>query len=343
MKPKQISMPLRLAGLALALALCLIWALGAGLPELGQAELWRTLVAWWRNEAVDPAWRTVFMDLRLPRIALALAAGAGLALAGAGAQAALANPLVSPSVLGLSAGAAFGASIVILYGGAAYIAFGRPLLAGAAFAMAMLAALCTCLAASLGRFSKETILLAGIAVSFIFAAGTVFLQYLAPYQDLRAIVFWTIGSLWNANFQNAGLLVLLDLTALAALLLLAPRLNALALGEEGALGVGVRAGGLRLATLSLCALVSAGIVSCTGAIGFVDLVAPHLARGLLGQDNRRLFPGAMLTGGLLLLAADTASRTLAWPGELPVGVMTSLLGGPFLLFLILRHKKDWWA
>jgi iron complex transport system permease protein len=329
--------------LACGLFCCLVWALSAGLPDLGLAALGDTLLRGLRGEEVEEARRVIFFDLRLSRVALALAAGAGLALAGAGAQAALANPLVSPSILGLTAGASFGASLVILYGGAAYLRLGRPLLAGAAFALAMLAVGCTCLLASFRRYSKETLILAGLAVSFIFSAGTVFLQYLAPYQDLRSIVFWTLGSPWTADLQAAGLLALADILVLAALLALAPRLNALALGEEGAWGVGVRAGRLRLLTLALCALLSACIVSRTGGIGFVDLVAPHLARGILGMDNRRLLPGAMLTGALLLLAADTAARSLAWPGELPVGVMTSLLGGPFLLFLLLRRRKAWWS
>ncbi|MDR2503346.1 MAG: iron ABC transporter permease [Deltaproteobacteria bacterium] len=325
------------AGLSLALAVCVLWALSAGLPELGLVELLCSLWGRLWGEELDPVWRAVFFDLRLPRVLLAVIAGAGLALAGAGTQAVLGNPLVSPSILGLTAGASLGASLVILYGGAFQARPGQWLLAGAAFCLALLAVLLTYALASFRRASKETIILAGIAVSYIFTAGTVFLQYLAPYQDLRTIVFWSIGSLWNADFRSAGLLAPLVLGVLPPLLLLAPRLNALALGEEGAAGVGVGARPLRLATLGLCALISACIVSFTGAIGFIDLVAPHLARGLVGLDNRRVLPGAMLVGALLLLAAETAARSLMWPGEMPVGVMTSMIGGPFLLFLLLRR------
>jgi iron complex transport system permease protein len=324
----------------LALFACLFWALSTGLPDFGPTALGDTLFRILSGSEPEPASRTVFLELRLPRAALAVLAGSGLALAGAGAQAVLSNPLVSPSVLGLSAGASFGAGLVILHGGELYRRAGISLLMGAAFALAMLAVLLTCALAALRRGSRETIILAGIAVSYIFSAGTIFLQYLAPYQDLKSMVFWSVGSLWEATPEACAVLCPLLFGAALLLLRLAPALNALALGEESAAGLGVRVKRLRFATLLLCALLSAGIVSFTGPIGFVGLMSPHLARLLLGEDNRRLLPGAMLLGALLLLGADTAARALFWPEEIPVGIMTSMIGGPFFLFLLLRGKRD---
>lgn len=324
----------RFTALTAALGAACLWGLATGLPEFGLPELLEFLARRAQGEVLPEA-RAIFLELRLPRVALAVLAGAALALAGAGAQAVLSNPLVSPSILGLSAGAAFGASLVILYGQAARL----PLLA-AAFAFAMLAALLTCALAALRRSSRETIILAGIAVSYIFSAGTIFLQYLAPYQDLRAIVFWSVGGLWDASPE--ALAVLSPLLAGSAFFMLrqAPGLNALALGEESALAAGVEARRLRLVMLLACALLSSAVVSFTGAIGFVGLVAPHLARLTLGRDARVLLPGAMLLGALLLLAADTASRALFWPEELPVGIMTALLGGPFFLAQLLRRRGE---
>ncbi len=329
--------------MCLVLAICFVWAMCTGLPDFGLAAFTEFFLQSFGFGVPDQALQAVFFDIRLPRAVLAIMAGAGLALAGTGTQAVLNNPLVEPSILGISAGASFGAATVILYGGALYAAMGLPLLMSGAFSAAMAAAGITYALSSIHSDSKETVILAGIAVSYIFAAGTVFLQYLAPYQDLRAIVFWTVGSLWSANWQAVAVLGPLLATAFALLLASSASLNALALGEESASGVGVRVKNLRLRVLLICTLLSASIVSFTGAIGFVGLIAPHLARTFIGRDNRLLIPAAMLTGAVLLLAADTLARLLLWPQEIPVGVMTSMLGGPFFLYRLLRRKKDLWS
>lgn len=326
-----------LVGLTLACLVAFVWAMCVGLPGFGLDALLD-----WLTGGGNPLHQQIFWDLRLPRALLALLAGAGLALAGAGTQAVLANPLVSPSVLGLTSGAGFGAALVIMFGGSLYLSLGLPLLMAVAFAMSMLAVLLAYGLAAVKRASQETVILAGIAVSYIFSGAGIFLQYLAEYQDLRAIVFWTVGSLWSADFPAISVLLPIVLVCALTLLGLAPKLNSLILGEETALGVGVSVRRLRLGVLLLCSVLTAAIVSFTGAIGFVGLIGPHLARGLLGLDNRWLVPGSALCGALLLLLADAAARAIAWPAEIPTGVMTALVGGPFFLLQLLRRKKDWW-
>ena len=328
-----------MAALIFALIACLGWALSIGLPEVGLSCAGNYLF----GGPVSAEVSRIFHDVRLPRVLMAVLAGAGLSLSGAGTQAVLCNPLVSPSILGLASGASFGAGLMILYGNRWFPFFGQPVLIGAAFLMAMVAVTLSYTLASLRRSSRETVILAGIAVGFIFSGGTVFLHYMATFQDLRAIIFWSVGSLWSADM--ASVLILVPIVAAGFLILTgcSARLNTLVLGEESAAGLGVNVKLLRLFTLTLCAFICASVVAFNGAIGFVGLIAPHIARTMFGLDNRWLLPGSALAGALLLLFADSLARTFMWPQELPVGVTTSLVGGPFFLFLLLRRKKDWWS
>lgn len=330
----------RLMGLGLMLLASVLFAMTVGSSAIAPFDIGRAMIP---HSQVPADIAGIVLDIRLPRVLLALLAGAGLALTGTGTQAVLNNPLVSPSILGLSAGAAFGACAAILFAGALQVPGGHLLIAICAFGGAMAATVTAYLMASVRRSSRETVILAGVAVGFIFSGGTVLLQYLAPWQDLRAMVFWSVGSLWNA--QTAVLPLVGGTVALGglALVALAPRLNALALGDETAMAVGVSVRRVRLLVLSISALVCAVIVSSTGAIGFIGLIAPHIARMIFGQDHRWLLPASCLTGGLLLLLADTLARSILSPQELPVGVMTALVGGPFFLFLLLRRQKDWWG
>ncbi|MBE1236894.1 iron ABC transporter permease [Phaeovibrio sulfidiphilus] len=333
---------LRILGLVL-LALVLggttLLALASGTMSL---SLGQTVGALWSPETSDGV-GAILWEVRLPRVALAILAGAGLAVAGAGTQAVLNNPLVSPSVLGVSAGAAFGASCAIIAGSRLQFVAGDILIALCAFAGALCATLIAWLVATVRRASRETVILAGIAVGFIFSGATIFLQYLAPWQDLRAMVFWGVGSLWNADGSRVAMVSLVLVPGAVVLLGISQKLNALALGDETAFSAGINVRRLRLVTLGLSALISAVVVSACGAIAFVGLIAPHMARLIFGHDNRWLVPASMLTGALLLLGADTLARTLFAPQELPVGVATALIGGPFFLFLLLRRRRDWWG
>lgn len=284
----------------------------------------------------------VVFDLRLPRLLLALVAGCGLALSGTAVQGVLMNPLVSPYVLGVSSGAAFGAALAIV-SGVDLAGAGRYLVVANALLLACLAMLVAYGIARIRKATPETLILAGIAVGYIFSALVAVLQYVSSHQQLRDIFFWLMGSLWDARPQTALIIAPVVAAGLLILMRLAWDLNALASGEEVAASLGVRVGRVRLTALAVASLLTATVVAFTGVIGFVCLVSPHIARMLVGGDHRYLIPASGLVGALLLLGADTAARGIVWPLEVPVGIMTALIGGPFFIYLLLKRRKDWWS
>jgi iron complex transport system permease protein len=284
----------------------------------------------------------VVFDLRLPRVLLALVVGSSLALSGAAAQGVLMNPLVSPFVLGVAPGAAFGAALALILG-VGLGDGGRYLVVGNAFVMATLAMFLAYGISLVKRSSKETIILAGIAVGYIFSALVSVMEYIAREDTLQALVFWLMGSLWEASYQAVLIITPIALAGFLVLMRLAWDLNVLSAGQEVAQSLGVRVKSVRLTALIISALTTAAAVSFCGIIGFVGLVAPHMARVLVGTDHRWLLPTAALLGGLMLLLADTLARSLVWPVEIPVGIMTSLVGGPFFIYLLWKRKRDWWS
>lgn len=329
--------------LTMFLAACLFYSLSVGIPELGLTKLFRFIINSVCSHAVSYEERVIFLDIRLPRTLLAMIAGSGLALAGTGTQAVLCNPLVSPSILGLSSGASLGASFAILFSAPLGIDQKFLFLICCAFSGAMLATLLCCFFAFFRQSSQETIVLAGIAVSYIFSGIMIFMQYHAPYVELRNILFWSVGSLWNADWNN---IFILSPAVLIGFLLLYPfslQLDSLIHGEEFSLSVGVNVKLLRSYVLLLSALVCSFIVAFTGAIGFIGLLAPHIARTLFGLNHRQLIPASMLIGAFLLLFSDMLAKIILWPEELPVGAMTSMIGGPFFLYLLIKRKPNWWA
>jgi iron complex transport system permease protein len=187
-----------------------------------------------------------------------------------------------------------------------------------------------------------TIILAGLALKFMFSALLGGLQYVAQEAGLRDLMFWLMGSLWNATYSGVLFISILLLPALALLLSQAWNLNSLAAGEEVAWALGVNLKRLHLLVVALACLLTAAVVSFMGAVGFVGLVGPHLGRALCGSDHRFLLPGAALCGALLLLGADTLARLLLWPLDLPAGIMTALLGGPFFIYLLIKGRKNSW-
>lgn len=333
---------IKLTAIAASLLLLMFAALSIGLPEIGFAETVNIFMSVISGNGISNDNLIIFGEIRFPRIWLAVIAGAGLALSGTGTQAVLCNPLVSPSILGLTSGAALGASVAILYGVYFTFAHEHAVLMLFAFLGALSAIGAVYLFSSIKSGSRETVILAGVAISYIFSGITVFLQYIAPYQDLRAIIFWTVGSLWNADLLAIQVLTPVVLLGGIVFYVFSIQLNSLLLGEESSVSVGVNVKKIRLFSLMLSAFISASIISFTGAIGFVGLIAPHIARSLFGVDHRWLIPSSMLMGGMLLLLSDSVARYFLWPEELPVGVMTSMIGGPFFLYQLLRRKKDWW-
>ncbi len=282
--------------------------------------------------ADDPLARAVVVELRLPRALAAFAAGGLLALAGALMQALLRNPLADPYVLGVSGGAAVGALLALALG------FGALLLAPAAFVGALVSTLIVfALANGPGGRTPTRLLLTGIVVASGWGAVIAFILSVAPEAGLRGMLFWLMGDLAQAGSPWPALAVLAAGGLLA--LTLARPLNVLLSGELQARALGVAVAPLRLTLFFLAALLTATAVSLAGSIGFVGLVVPHLIRLLAGSDHRVLLPATILAGGSLLLLADTAARTVISPQQLPVGVLTALLGVPLFLWLLHRGRS----
>ncbi|QNB46672.1 iron chelate uptake ABC transporter family permease subunit [Thermanaerosceptrum fracticalcis] len=290
----------------------------------------------------------VIWNIRLPRVLAGVIAGAGLAVAGCVMQNNLKNPLASPSTLGIASAAAFGANIAIIVLGAgsfqststdAVIINNPYLVTFSAFISAMAATLAILTLAKLRSFSPEAMVLAGVAISSLFSAGTIVIQYFAQDVKVAAVVFWTFGDLGRASWREVGLMALLVFFSLVYFMTRTWDYNALDSGEEGAKGLGVNVEKVRLGGMFVSSLITAVVVSFLGVIGFIGLVGPQMARRIIGGDHRFLVPASALLGALLLLAADTAARTIINPVVLPVGAVTSFLGAPLFLYLLIRGPQ----
>ncbi|EXJ16453.1 FecCD family ABC transporter permease [Imhoffiella purpurea] len=292
---------------------------------------------------IAPQHAAVIESIRLPRTLLGLLVGAALAVAGAAMQGLFRNPLADPGLIGVSAGSALAAVCVIVLGeqGLAFLtsALGPFSLPLAAFIGGLITTLVVYrLASRDGQTSVTTLLLAGIAINALCGAGTGLLTYLADDQQLRNLTFWSMGSLGGASWSQVGSVALLIALPLIALPLLARTFNALLLGEAEAGHLGIAVQRMQRLIVALAALAVGAAVAVSGLIGFVGLVVPHLLRLAMGPDHRFLLPGAALLGGSLLLLADLLARTLVTPAELPIGILTALLGGPFFIALLMRQR-----
>jgi iron complex transport system permease protein len=274
----------------------------------------------------------ILREIRLPRVLLGLVTGYALALSGGTMQGLFRNPLASPYLLGIASGASAGAALVILTG--AQKAFLLPLgaFAGGALAVWIVYRLSK---EREGRTSTYTLLLAGVAVGALFSAVTSFLIFeSAGSERMSEIIFWTMGGLTRGGWT--ALYILLPVVSVSSLviLLLARDLNALALGEEGAFHLGVPPERTKRLLLVSATLLTSATVAFAGTIGFVGLIVPHILRLVLGPDHRVLLPASGIAGGAFLILSDIAARTVLSPAELPVGVITAFLGGPFFLYLL---------
>jgi iron complex transport system permease protein len=313
----------------------LFLSLGVGAVTISPAEVWAALNG---HPAADRATRTIVLDFRLARVLLVILTGAGLGGAGAAFQGLFRNPLADPFVIGASGGAALGATMAITLGWtASWLGFGPVPLA--AFVGALLAVgLAYAISEISGQVTTLALLLAGTALSSMFTAGVSLLMVL-DNRDLANIFFWLLGGFAGRSWDDLWLTLPYILLGLLGLGLLTRPLDVLAFGEETAQGLGVAVQQVRLLIVICAALATAAAVASSGIIGFVGLVAPHIARLLWGPVHARLLPTSALLGGLLLVLADTAARTLLAPIELPVGVLTALLGAPFFLYL-LRTRRE---
>ncbi len=319
---------------ALLLLLALWLATLIAAPLVGSHEV--SLGAVVRGE---PTAASIFWQLRLPRVLLALLGGAALAVSGLGFQTLFRNALAEPYTLGISGGAALGAVLALRFEGGQLL--GLSLVALASFAGALGAtALIVGLALRRQGVETPTLLLAGVAVSLSCSAIILFLQYLADSTQTFRMVRWMMGGLSVVGYTEVLWLLPWTLGGSALLLALRWELNLLLTGEELAASRGVDLGRLRLQVLLAASLMIGSLVAVAGPIGFVGLIVPHMLRRLVGHDHLFLTPACVLGGGAFLTLCDVAARTLMAPAELPVGILTALLGGPFFLWLLVWGRRD---
>ncbi len=287
---------------------------------------------------VSPLADTVVWTLRLPRILLAILAGATLAMSGSTTQAILRNPLATPYTLGVSASATFGAAIGIILGSG--LTEGPFLIITNAFLFSLIPIAVILLLVKRRGPSPETIILAGIAIMYIFSACTTILQYFAESNAVSATVFWTVGDLSRAAWWQLPYILGALVICFIINLRLSWDLNLMKMGDDTAKSLGVEVDRVRKIILIAACLSTATVVSFTGAIGFICLVAPHICRAIIGGDERFLVVSSTLFGAVLLLFADIVARRLIAPVVLPVGAITAFLGGPLLLYLLVRRKLN---
>lgn len=291
---------------------------------------------------VEPTTEVIVWTFRLPMALMAIVVGATLGIAGAEMQTILDNPLASPYTLGISAGAGFGAALAIVVGAGKLPIPEEYLVPINAFIFALLTCLLIYFIGRARTITAETMVLAGIGLLFLFHALLALLQYMASAEALQAIVFWLFGSLMKATWAKVGLVAAVLVMAFPVLIKDAWKLTALKLGDEKAKSLGINVEKLRLKIFVLISLLTASAVCFVGTIGFIGLVGPHIARMLVGEDQRFFLPLSALGGALLLSVASIGSKIIMPGAIFPIGIVTSLIGVPFFFSLILTQKRGYW-
>ncbi|MFE0175633.1 FecCD family ABC transporter permease [Streptomyces sp. NPDC059002] len=329
-----------MTALTAALAAAIVAGLALGSVRIPPGNVIEILT----GNAEPSPFRTIVLDVRLPRVLLGATVGAGLAVIGTVLQALVRNPLADPFLLGVSSGASVGAVGAIVLGGT--FGVGSALattvtIPAAAFAGALIAlVLVYALARSGGGFATGRLILAGVAVSYILTALTSLILVTADSADhLKEVLYWTLGGLGSARWDMLALPCVALVAGTALLMALARPLDLLLVGEEGATVLGLDTARFRAAVFVLASLLTGVLVAYSGAIGFVGLMVPHAARMLVGAAHRPLLPVVALMGAVFLVVADLAARTVAAPQDIPVGVLTALTGGPFFLWLLRRRTE----
>ncbi|KIN14606.1 iron ABC transporter permease [Vreelandella titanicae] len=325
----RLGLPLSL--LLLAALASLILAMGVGSAQLSPAQIWQVLMGDNVQGQGDALARTMVIELRLPRALSAFAVGGLLAVAGTLMQVLLRNPLADPYVLGLSGGASIGALAAMLGG------LGGLAISGSAFGGALFSTLLVFgLAHGSGGWTPSRLLLTGVVVAAGWGAVITLMLAMSPAERLPGMLYWLMGDLSYARTPWPPLLLLL--VTCVVLIPLGRSLNVLARGPQQAAALGVAVRPLEWCIYIAASLLTAAAVTTAGSIGFVGLVVPHMLRLLLGNDQRLILPACALAGGTLLVLADTLARTMIAPEQLPVGVITALLGVPTFLFLLYRSR-----
>jgi len=331
---------LLIGALLICIALAIIVSTGMGYMTIAPGDILRVIGA---NMTGDSSMTTgiettvpyVVMDVRLPRILTAALVGAGLALSGVIYQGILLNPLADPYTLGISSGAAFGASLALLANLTMLGHFSTPVFAffGAIITLMTVMRLST----FNGQISAQTLILSGVIIGAILSAGISFLKYLADEQ-VAIIIFWLMGSFASSTWNGVLLIGATLLFAILVSSFYGRDLNIMSLGRRSSDSLGVETAKVRKILLLTASLMTAVCVAITGIIGFIGLIVPHLMRYLVGPDNRKLLPVSALAGAILLLLADTITRAVL-PVEVPIGVLTALIGGPFFCVIFRQKQK----
>ncbi|MDD3294016.1 MAG: iron ABC transporter permease [Geobacteraceae bacterium] len=325
----------------LILAACVALALVLGRYRIAAGTLFEILASSVRGGDLDPSLAgssLVLWSVRLPRVIAAVMVGAALSVSGAVFQSLFRNPLVSPGILGVTSGAGFGATLAFFFaaGSATVVEL-------SAFVWGLIAVTLACQIGRRGGNTVTSLVLSGVIVSALFTAGISFLKYRAdPYQQLPAMVFWTMGSFNSIVWADSVRALSIIVPGLVVLYLFRWWLNPISLGDEDAMNLGIDVRRARMIYIVVGTLIVAASVSSCGAIGWVGLVVPHMARIMVGSDHDVLIPFSALLGGTFMLIMDTLARTLPG-GEIPVGVLTALLGAPFFAYLLVTgEKKGGW-
>lgn len=332
---KRLRWSLTIFCLTIGLILTIISALSIGPVDIPMATVFKILFHF--PQSWPDSYTIIIMEVRLPRILLAGLVGSALSVAGCSMQGLFKNPMASPYILGISSGAAFGASLAIVLG----ISLGTGVFA-VPF-MAFIFALITIfvvyyIARVKGKVPMETLLLAGIAVGAFFSAQVSLMKYIAG-EELRSIVFWLMGGFWASSWDKVAIAFPLILLGIAVMMFFSRDLNLMLMGEEHALDLGIKVESVKKIILIFASLVTAAAVAVSGIIGFVGLIIPHIMRIIVGPDHRILLPSSCLVGAIFLIWTDTLARTIIQPTELPVGIITASFGAPFFLYLLRKRKR----
>lgn len=334
---------LSVIGLLALLLLAATLGMSIGAVNVPFGEVWSIIGRHLLQRPADAAalgMDTIIWQIRAPRVVLGALVGAGLAVIGVAVQAMVRNPLADPYILGVESGAAAGAVVVIFFGGAMGKGFVTPALGSFAGALITLA-LVFSLARQGGRVSSIRLLLVGVSLSFAFSGLTTFMQYATrDFAAQAAILFWLIGGLGGAEWAKIPLMATVLVIAVGVTWYHARPLNILAMGDESAQALGTNPDHLRIRLFVALSMVVAVAVSMVGPIGFIGLVVPHVARLIVGAEHRRVIPVAVLLGGIYLVSVDVAARWVVAPSEIPVGVLTAILGTPFFIWLIRRRDAQ---
>jgi iron complex transport system permease protein len=322
-----------------------IAALTVGPVPISVSDTLKALLPFGNSSAAEEQAGEIIRSIRVPRLVLGIAAGAALGISGAALQGLFRNPLADPGIIGISSGAALAVGLFIVIGHGivpeAYAWAGPYAMPVAAFAGALIALAGVCaLSLRAGAMSGASLILAGIAVNAVSGSALGYLSFASTDDQLRQLTFWSLGSLGGATWTTLIPAVIAMAAAVIMLLRFAQPLNSFMLGEREAAHLGVDVERLKRSLILLASLGAGASVAVAGIIGFVGLAAPHLVRLCVGSNNRVVLPGAALLGATLLLVADSIARTAVSPAELPIGVLTGALGGPFFLWLLSRHRRE---